>query len=425
MHASSTRVPILVLLLALVGCSSGEEPGTDESAGPDTTDAPTFAEDVAFLEQHGSVHVMEAPSGGRVATSAAFQGRVMTSAVGPNGRSLGWVNREFIASDTSGTAFDNYGGEDRFWLGPEGGQYGLYFPAPEAYDPDRAEELFTLGNWQVPPELQEGRWTLERRTDSSVTYARQMRVQNVRGTVFQVRVDRTIRLLGPVEVGKHWGEQPNQAIDWVAYETINRITNIGDAAWTRESGLLSVWILGQYEPFGTSWVVIPYRGERDPAMVTDAYFGSVPDDRLAVRDGYVLFKADGQYRSKIGVGPDRAVPVLGSYNRSQRLVTVLSYSDPQADAPYVNSLWRHQDAPYAGSAVHSYNDGPPEPGEPALGGFYELETSSRALALEPGEAHTHVHRTLHVTGPRTHLDAITEVALGVPGEEIAEGIPAE
>ena len=101
---------------------------------------------------------------------------------------------------------------------------------------------------------------------------------------------------------------------------------------------------------------------------------------------------------------------------------MLSYSGPEPDAPYVNSLWRHQDAPYSGSAVHSYNDGPPEPGQPALGGFYELETSSRALALESGEAHTHVHRTLHVTGPTKYLDAITEAALGVPGQEIAAGI---
>src|SRR5260370_22717317 len=89
---------------------------------------PTFAEDVTFLQGHAPVHVLVAPSGARVAVSPTYQGRVMTSAVAVDGASLGWVNRAFITAGKTGTVFDNYGGEDRFWLGPAGGQYGLYFP---------------------------------------------------------------------------------------------------------------------------------------------------------------------------------------------------------------------------------------------------------------------------------------------------------
>ena len=34
-----------------------------------------------------------------------------------------------------------FGGEDRFWLGPEGGQFALYFKPGDPFD---------LDHWQVP-----------------------------------------------------------------------------------------------------------------------------------------------------------------------------------------------------------------------------------------------------------------------------------
>src|SRR5438874_10099218 len=77
---------------------------------PKPTPPPTFADDLAFLEKHGGVHLLEGPKGELVATSAKYQGRVMTSAVERGGRSFGWINRSFIADEKTGTPFDNYGG---------------------------------------------------------------------------------------------------------------------------------------------------------------------------------------------------------------------------------------------------------------------------------------------------------------------------
>lgn len=68
----------------------------------------------------------------------------MTSAVEGAGASLGFVDRAFIKSGKTATPFNNYGGEDRFWLGPEGGQFGLYFPPGKAFE---------FGNWQTPHAL--------------------------------------------------------------------------------------------------------------------------------------------------------------------------------------------------------------------------------------------------------------------------------
>ena len=67
----------------------------------------------------------------------------------------------------------------------------------------------------------------------------------------------------------------------------------------------------------------------------------------------------------------------------------------------------------AGDVVNSYNDGPPAPGKAQLGRFYELETSSPALALAPGASATHRHRTTHLQGSAEQLEPIARATLGV------------
>jgi hypothetical protein len=81
-------------------------------------------------------------------------------------------------------------------------------------------------------------------------------------------------------------------------------------------------------------------------------------------------------------------------------------------------MWELQDRPFAGDVVNSYNDGPPAPGARPLGPFYELETSSPAALLAPGESISHVHRTFHLTGPREELDRISRRVLEVSIESV-------
>ena len=45
-----------------------------------------------------------------------------------------------------------FGGEDRFWLGPEGGQYALYF---------KPDDPFDLDHWQVPDAFDWDTWRRE------------------------------------------------------------------------------------------------------------------------------------------------------------------------------------------------------------------------------------------------------------------------
>jgi hypothetical protein len=375
-----------------------------------TVSSSTFEEDVAFMRSHGPVEVLSArgPGAGQIAVSARWQGRVMTSAVEPGGPSLGFVNRAFIAAGRTGTAFDNYGGEDRFWLGPEAGQHGLFF-APHA--------PFELDTWQVPRALQEDAWATAHASATSITFTRAMRLTNRLGTEFHVAVEREVKLLGASDVSARFGVDPPSAARWVAFETVNRATNVGPTAWTRSGGLVSVWILGQFPASADSVVVVPFVPP-DPsdrsAIVRDGYFGEVPPDRLIVRprDGHLLFKADGEHRSKIGVGPARARPVLGSYGREAGLLTLVHYDKPADRRDYVNSMWELQRDPYDGDVVHSYNDGPAGADRPALGSFYEIETSSPAADLAPGQSITHAHATLHLAAATAALETVALRALG-------------
>ncbi|HEY4102890.1 MAG TPA: DUF6786 family protein [Polyangiaceae bacterium] len=393
------------------------------SAAPATSTAPpapapsvngtTFDDDVAFLSKHGAVKVLNAVNGAKIAISGSYQARVMTSALMNGGKSLGFINRAFIEAGKTGSQFDNYGGEDRFWLGPEGGQFGLYFPP---------QKPFTFDNWQTPHELQEGAWEIASESATSITFRHAIAAINYGEREFKVQVEREISLLDPDQASERLGLQIPKDVHWVGFATTNRITNTGKDPWQEKTGLLSIWILSMFAPVRGTRVIIPFDRKGSAEIVNDRYFGKVPADRLELNDkGYLLFKCDGQYRSKIGLGPTRAKNALGSYSEQAQLLTLVLYTKPEGAKRYVNSMWELQKDPYAGDVVNSYNDGPPAPGKPAMGGFYEIESSSPALSLAPNESATHVQQTYHFSGPRQALDAIAKKVLGVSLSELPPG----
>jgi len=404
---------LLSSLGALVLCcqSPAAPSNTAKPIMPTPTPTPrstgkTFEDDVAFLSQHGTVKVLTAANGGRIAVSGQYQARVMTSAVGAGKASLGFINRQFIEGGQTGTAFDNYGGEDRFWLGPEGGQYGLYFPASKP---------FSFDFWQTPHELQEGAWLVRDENPASITYAHAFSVTNYEQRAFKIQVERKLTLLSAEQAKRQLGMALPPSLHWVGFASENKLTNGGSDAWLETSGLLSVWILGMFAPVPGTQVIIPFDTAASGEIVNDRYFGKVPADRLLVSEqkGFLAFRADGQYRSKIGLGPARAKRALGSYSEPAQLLTLVLYTKPSGATRYVNSMWERQAAPYAGDVINSYNDGPPAPGKPPLGGFYEVESSSPAAALAPGESMTHEHQTYHFSGPRADLEALARQVLGV------------
>jgi hypothetical protein len=212
-----------------------------------------------------------------------------------------------------------------------------------------------------------------------------------------------------------------KGVKLVAFQSENKITNIGANAWIKETGLLSIWILGMFNPSPTTTVVIPFKPGPDTelgSIVNDAYFGKVPADRLVIKEDVLFFKGDGKHRSKIGISPKRVKPFLGSYDAANRVLTIVYLTLPENATDYVNSMWQIQDNPFGGDAVNSYNDGPAAPGAKPLGPFYELESSSPAAALQPGETLAHVHTTMHFQGDEKALNEIARQVLGVEISEI-------
>ncbi len=406
-------------VLAAAGCArKGAAPMTAPGAA-ERPPARTFGDDVAFLRRHVETIVLADPSGrAKVAVVPAYQGRVMTSTDGGDaGPSYGWINRALIASGKRLPHINPFGGEDRFWLGPEGGQFAIFFEKGEPFD---------LEHWETPAPIDTDPWQTVKKTAASAAFRHEFRVTNYSGFEFRVRADRQVRLLPPEAAWKHLGLAPLEGVSLVAYESDNRITNAGTEPWTKAKGLLSIWILGMYNPSPTTTVVIPIRpgpeAELGPKVIDD-YFGKVPPDRLVVRDDVVFFSGDGRYRSKIGIQPKRCRGVLGSYDAGAGVLTIVQFTFDPSVTDYVNSLWRLQENPYGGDAANSYNDGPPAPGAKPLGPFYELESSSPAAALGPGETLRHVHRTIHLRGPEARLDPVARKVLGVGIAEIKTALP--
>lgn len=376
--------------------------------------ANTFQQDVRFLKKFISLDILQESSGkGMIAVSRALQARVMTSSSnGENGRSYGWINRDLFESGDTLAHINPFGGEERFWLGPEGGQYSIFFKKGAPFD---------LDHWQTPALIDLEAFEQKSMSATKAVYFKDGKIINYSGFTFDLNIERSIEVLSRSDIFNSLGLTTNEALKVVGYQTTNTLTNTGKVDWEKETGLLSIWLLGMFNPSDATTIVIPFKEGETNALgpvVNDDYFGKVPAERLKVGEGVLFFSGDGLYRSKIGLRPDRAQGIAASYDANSQTLTIVKYHQPEGILDYVNSLWEIQNEPYRGDAINSYNDGPAEPGKKPMGPFYELETSSPALALKASESGTHIQQTIHFEGDEEYLNEITIKLLGVSIDEI-------
>jgi hypothetical protein len=395
------------LFLFVAGCKERKESEDSVSVGSQASQ-PDFGNDVEFLKRYTDIILLEDSAGkAKVAVSPALQGRVMTSTSdGDDGLSYGWINRKaFLSGDTS-DHMNAFGGEDRFWLGPEGGQFSIYF--------EKGRD-FTFENWHVPRLIDLESFNTASTSPAEAVFTKEATLTNYTGTVFNLSIERKVRILPSNEALDLLNINSMDNASLVAYESTNILRNTGSKAWQKESGLLSIWILGMYNPSENVTVIIPHNGKNAPQneVVNDNYFGKVPEDRLKLDDKAVYFKCDGKYRSKIGLSPSMAGEWMGSYDADNAVLTLVKYTKPNGAADYVNSSWEIQKEPFRGDVINAYNDGPPEPGAEPMGPFYELESSSPAAQLKPGDSIIHAHTTFHIKGTPQQLDSVMLQILGV------------
>ena len=366
----------------------------------------SYAYDADFLKKY-TEHVIELQDEkgiAKVLLSADYQGRVMTTtATGDSGAAFGWINYDLIASGEKKKQFNPVGGEERFWIGPEGGQYSIYFQPGDS---------FTIKNWQVPPVIDTTTYDVLRTNKSQVVFSKKASLRNYSGTIFDIKIEREISLLNKDQLASKLKISIPDSIHFVGFETENRIQNIGNNDWTKEKGLLSIWLLGMFTPTPQTVVIIPFRPRSDDSsFITNNYFGEIPASRLTISDSVLFFICDGKFRSKIGLSPIIAKPIAGSFDFQKNILTII-IPGIKKDAAYVNSKWELQKEPFKGDVINSYNDGPLADGS-QLGFFYEIESSSPALELKKGETGEYSETTCHFQGDYKVLRQLALQLLGV------------
>ena len=375
-------------------------------------DQESYGHDLNFLKEHKIevVELISEDSSQRVMLIPDWQGRVMTSSSrGLNGKSYGWINYDLINSQKKDDQFNPFGGEERFWLGPEGGPYSLYFN-------EGKQQVFE--NWKVPEFIDTKPFETKSRKQDEALFSGGAELSNASGNKLKIEVQRNVKLLDRQKISKALNTEIPDDLEYVAYQSDNTIKNNGDNAWTKDYGFVSIWMLCMFNPSPQGVVIIPVNDENKSReeILTDDYFGQVPADRLKLINGTVFFKVDGEMRSKIGISPDAAHSIAAGYDAVNRILTIVAYSGPDRKAPYVNSVWGEQENPLKGDALNAYNDGPVD--GKVMGPFYEIETSSPAALLAPGESMTHIQRVFHFRGSEKSLERITSELLNLKINEI-------
>jgi hypothetical protein len=400
-------VSLLMSILFWMSCGGGSNQETPNSGEQkDSSKMGTYGYDHSFLKEHvpDLLELRDSVGEAAILISPKFQGRVMTStALGDSGASFGWINYELISGGQFKPKFNPVGGEERFWLGPEGGQFSLFF---------KKGDSFNIANWQVPALVDTMPYRLRSSDHSEAVFSRDGMLTNFSGTDFHMEITRTIRMISKSLLQQRLRIPIPQNLASVAYESENQLKNTGTAQWRKEKGLISIWLLGQLRPSDQTFVFIPFRPVQNPsAFITDDYFGKIPKDRLLIQDSVLIFKCDGKQRGKIGISPKIAGHLAASFDFEKNLLTVISF-EVEKDGLYVNSKWEMQKEPYQGDVVNAYNDGPLADGT-QLGPFYEVEASSSTKELRPGEIQQYKQLTCHFQGNYQSLRTLVLGWLGV------------
>jgi hypothetical protein len=411
-----SHIPVFLLIWLLVTMSCTNTCKNKSDSMETQYQKGSYGYDKSFFKKNNIniIELQDSLSGASILIVPKYQGRVMTStSAGNRGKSYGWINYSLIECGNLNPQFNPFGGEERLWLGPEGGPFSIYFRKG-------GDQVFT--NWKVPAELDTVAFDIVASGKDFADFRKDFSIINASGTEMQIGIERSVRLLSRSETEKAIGIPLDDSVSFVAYESENTLKNMGKNDWTPATGFLSIWMLAMFNPSEKGIVFIPFKPGSESELgkiVSDDYFGKVPSDRLIVKEKILFFKTDGKYRSKIGISPKRALPFCGSYDPVAGILTLLWYSAPEKQASYVNSKWGKQDDPLKGDVVNSYNDGPVEDGS-VMGPFYEIESSSPAAFLAPGGKLTHKQIIFHLSGEPSRLNIVTKKLFNVSIEEIVE-----
>lgn len=411
MKSKSIKCIITAFLMVFVMISCTGNRKTSESMKKEYKKG-TFGYDLNYLSEKDSLIVLKSDDEkAQIILSAKYQAKVFTStANGPEGNSHGFINYNFFDAGVVDEHMNGFGGENRFWLGPEGGGYSIFF----AKD---TEQIYD--NWHTPKAIDIEVWNIKNATDKEATFTKDMVLNTYKGSQLDLSVERTISLLSNDEIAKKLNIELPIGVNSVAYTTLNTIFNKNDNKWDLKTGTVCIWMLDMYNPSDSAVTVIPYNeGDVDKlgSVVKSDYFGEISAERLIDHEGTIFFKTDGQSRGKLGMNALRTNGFAGNYDPISKRLTIVTF-DVHPKEVYLNQEWNPNSDPLVGDALNAYNDGPLEDGS-IMGPFLELESSSPAAFLAPGESLSHNHNVFHFVGEEEHLSPIAEKLLGVSLQKV-------
>jgi hypothetical protein len=390
------------MLVLMTACKDPGDSGAAASRRPRENPLGQFGYDLKWVGRFDRYRIVLQSGRSKVLVSPKFQGKVFSScADGDSSSSFGWVHYD-VFQKPADPHMNAYGGEDRLWLGPEGGKFSLFFAQGAKME---------FANWKTPGAFDTASWDVVGHTDESVDLRKDMQLVNYAGTRLNLRVDRQITIFSRGAIDSLIGLPADTSIKAVGYRTINRLTNTGTQSWTEKTGMPCLWLLDMFPPSSKTTIIIPYeKGDGSKPATTD-YFGEIPADKISIADGVLRFTADGKSRGKLGIHPLRAKNVAGSYDSVHGVLTIILF-DMEPHSRYLNQEWNTTKPPFSGDAVNAYNDGPLADGS-QMGPFYELESVSPAAFLPPGGAQVHRHSVFHFIGSEAGLDKVCRKVLGV------------
>lgn len=404
---------------AVLGIALGAGCSPKKQTDMETYEKGTFGYDLHYLQAKDSLVVLSDEAGeAQVIVSPGYQAKVFTSTVsGLKGRSLGYLNYKALEATEINPHMNGYGGENRFWLGPEGGRYSVYFEpgAEQVYD-----------NWHTPKATDIEPWEVVSRAAREVALRKEMQVTNYKGTRLHIEVDRSVRLFTRGQTADFLGVSLPDGVRCVGYATKNTVTNRNDFAWTPETGTICIWMLDMFNTAPRSLTIVPFQkgDEKELGKIaTTDYFGEIPADRLQIGEEALFLKTDGKYRSKLGMNARRTRALAGNYDPDRQRLTIATFDVDRAGT-YLNQEWNPAKDPLTGDALNAYNDGPLEDGS-IMGPFLEIESASPAAFLRPGESLTHHHQVFHFVGDEAALSPLSEALLGLPISRITSVFPPE
>ncbi|MBI4583791.1 MAG: hypothetical protein HY717_07190 [Planctomycetes bacterium] len=370
------------------------------------------------MVRSGRVYELKGEGDSRILVAPSLQGRILTTKVGAV-ESAGFLCLSDIAEGEVHEQFNNFGGQDRFWIGPEAGSFGIYFKPGEEVD---------RKHWKVPDDLNKGPMEVVSANDQQVVLSRGMAFTNYLGNSFKAKVQRELGSIPAQKLNEEIGLPLPAGLSYAGSYSLNTLTNAGEAKWEKDKGLLCIWILGQFNAGPKAVIIGPFKPGDSPELgprFNDDYFGKVSvetPERFKVVGNAVLFRADAQKEGKFGIGARRSTGFAGAYDREKSLLILVKF-DVHAEGTYASFSWaKDNPKPYTGDAFQSYNSDSTTP-EGSKYPFFELESVSPVKELAPGESLVHRHATFCFQGEREQLKAVAEKVLGVSLEEIEKYMP--